>query len=190
MANEKWLHCLKVDRSGQLRAKQALLFISLTESGSREMKERVRDCWGEPSVWDPPWGRSPSCSSLTGETVIDIRSIGAASDTCMTYSFHCCQMCQMWTDKCVFGPPGLPVCVVWSVGGWVLLLALCLCHSPLSSLHLHWSFSKVHWPEWGSKGGEKVCKISQLNNYFLSCTSSKTHIHCIAELQDTSDLFF
>lgn len=43
-----------------------------------------------------------------------------------------------------------PVSVVWSVGGSVPLLALCLCHllcPSLVSVHWHWPLSNVHGPE-------------------------------------------
>lgn len=59
----KWL----TEVNSYMQSKHIFFFFrSLTESGSTEMKEWVKDCGGKPPAWDSPWWNSPSCSSLTG----------------------------------------------------------------------------------------------------------------------------
>lgn len=136
---------------------------SLTESGSTGTKDGGGDSVVGPHAVGSPGWNSPSCSSLTMK-----ENIKNQQRWFRGVSRSCPLLLSNWiTIEFVSKPRLSPVPVVWSVGGSVSLLALCLSHMgcpSLVSVHWHWLLSNVHCPEtwrWGvsntagkMKGGE------------------------------------
>lgn len=138
--------------------RQADSSTSLTESGSTGMKDGARDSGVGPHAVGSSGWNSPSCSSLTMKE--NIKNQDAGSEECATVIMSGpCPLKYLLSNQItlefVSKPRLSPVSVVWSVGGSVSLLALCLSHLGcpwLVSVHWHWLLSNVHCPEtwrWG-----------------------------------------
>lgn len=125
-----------------LIAKRNSRVVILTKSGNRVMRAGAGDSgvWLH-SVWTPDW-HSLSYSSLRmRDNWMNKAGLDLSIISCYAWCQWTVYPAEKWLES--------PVSVVWSVGGSVSLLALCLCHMlcpSLMSVHWHWSLSNVHGP--------------------------------------------
>lgn len=139
-----------------------IFFRSLTESGSTEMKEWVKD-WGvKPPARDSPWWNSPSCSSLAGRDKRWVKCLllPDVSDARLDYLSACC---DQWAAQCRH---------------W-------LCASATGRCRLSTCTGLFRRCTDLNGAAQKARGFSQLNDHLPASPLSKKHIHCVAELQDT-----